>query len=216
MLSHDTRATLPWLLRLLVPFTQLEAKRPSSAADVSLSLFMILHEHWYASLQISPGLHCSGQLHHCSHPVHPSTVGVCGSPDEGCQPWKRDHELPHGMRQVSVDFSTMRLCLVHACRHICVMSCLRLKPLLLPANAADLLHPLIGWMHNGARSAQDCIAVPHQSAMFLLTASAMHNSSLAGSTNPPCVPCIAGSTMPSDVSCIAGASCGTCRRSCSS
>ena len=60
------------------------------------------------------------------------------------------------------------------------------EPLLVPANAADLLHTLTGWVHNGARAAQACIALPHQGAVLLSKASAMHKcSSLAGSIRLP-------------------------------
>ncbi len=125
MLSHCTRAGLAWLPGIAgfiqTFFTQLcyEVKRPLGTVEVAVSLFMCMrsgsqlvhvYEHCYMSLQIPFGIHCSGQLHHCSHSVHPSTAGVCGPPDEGCQPWKRDLELPHGMCQVSVTFGIIYFC----------------------------------------------------------------------------------------------------------
>ena len=128
MLSHCSRAVLAWLPGIAgfiqTLFTQLcsEVKRPSGTVEVAVSLYKCMrsgsqlvhvYEHCYMLLQIPPGLHCSGQLHHCSHSVHPSTAGVCGPPDEGRQPWKRGYELPHGMRQVSVPFGTISLGLVH-------------------------------------------------------------------------------------------------------
>ena len=54
-------------------------------------------------LQVSPGIYCPRELHHCRHSVHQSCPGVCGPPNEGCKPRQCHHELPDGMRQVSLN-----------------------------------------------------------------------------------------------------------------